>query len=443
MKTKIFLTAASIILILVVAACNLLSPATPSAIPSLEQQPSLIPTQPSTVQPTQETIPPTVEVLPTEAATPTEVPPTPWPTSVPEPAAAASLAPGSAVQLDEIHMISLTEGWGTSGGILLKTADGGKTWREVTPSGAAGDMIYGAYLDMQTAWIAFSSAGQLEFPLAIHHTSDGGLTWTINRDPTIYPNVVGDVTWAEFAVLDAQNLWMMVRGVYVGAGTHYNHELYRSTDGGASWTSLDGEYSDDYTGMVFADTEFGLRTLETTGAYGPGAPAYDVTTDGGATWQNRELPPPVNAPDLFNQYDYCETYQPVLLSNQSIRILVGCFDYYSPPHQYTSYLYSSQDGGINWTMVHLPAKLMVSQERPVRLFYFDALHALLLGRDMYMSENGGQTWTYVQTVTWDAQLSFVDPLHGWATGGAAGEKALVYTVDGCKKWVLIKPTTVK
>ncbi len=305
------------------------------------------------------------------------------------------------------------------------------------------DMIYGTFLDAQTAWIVFSSAGQLEFPLAIYHTGDGGLTWTVNQDPAITPNVVGDVTWAEFAVLDAQNLWMMVRGVYVGAGTHYNHELFRSTDGGANWTSLDGEYSDDYTGMVFADTEFGLRTLETTGAYGPGAPAYDVTTDGGATWTNRELPPPPEAPALFSQYDNCETFQPVLLSNQSIRMLVGCFDYFSPPHQFTSYLYSSQDGGMNWTTVHLPAQLMVSLERPVRLFFFDALHALLLGRDMYKSEDAGYTWTHLSTVSWDAELSFVDPLHGWATGGAPGEKALVYTVDGCKKWVLIKPTTVK
>jgi photosystem II stability/assembly factor-like uncharacterized protein len=248
------------------------------------------------------------------------------------------------------------------------------------------------------------------------------------------------MTWAEFAELDAKNVWVMARAVYLGAGTHFNHELFHTADGGQSWTSLDGEISDNYTGMVFADPEFGLRTLQTLGAYGPGAPAYDVTTDGGATWENRELPPPPGVPDLFNQYPYCETYQPVLLSAQSVHMLVGCFDDNTPPQQFTSYLYSSQDGCTTWTTVHLPNKVQASLDR---LFYFDATHALLLGRDMYKSADGGQTWAYVQTVNWDAQLSFVDPLHGWATGGAAGQKALVNTIDGGKKWALIKPTITK
>jgi photosystem II stability/assembly factor-like uncharacterized protein len=88
-------------------------------------------------------------------------------------------------------------------------------------------------------------------------------------------------------------------------------------------------------------------------------------------------------------------------------------------------------------MVHLPAKVLASQST---LFYFDAQNALLLGKNMYKSTDGGQTWIYVQTVSWQAQLTFVDPLHGWATGGLPGEKALVSTIDGGKIWVLVKPT---
>jgi hypothetical protein len=287
-------------------------------------------------------------------------------------------------------MISRSQGWGLSGPYVLTTADGGQTWREGTPpeslTGTTKNQAYGAFLNAQTAWIIFAEDSQISPNASVWSTTDGGRTWT----PTapLSHQVVGQNVWAEFDVLDAQNIWMMVRGVYAGAGTHYNHELFRSADGGLTWTSLDGEISDDYTGMVFTDTKFGLRTLQTTGAYAPGPPAYDVTSDGGATWDGRQLPPPPEAPDLFNQYPYCETYQPVLLSAQSIRMLVGCFDYYDPPKKFTSYFYSSQDGGTTWQTVHLPDKVQAAQDR---LIYFDKDHALLLGHITYQTASDGQT----------------------------------------------------
>ena len=302
--------------------------------------------------------------LPTPAA---EVSATP---AVPQPAAPAHFRTGDPVQLDSIAMKSRTEGWGLSGAYVLATADGGQTWREATPPesfpSAAQNQAYGAFLDAQTAWIVFAEDSLIPPEASVWRTTDGGRTWT--PSPPLSHQVVGEKVWAEFAVLDAQNVWMMVRGVYAGAGTHFNHELFHTADGGLTWTSLDGQISDDYTGMVFTDANFGLRTLQTTGFYAPGPPAYDVTTDAGADWENRELPPPPEAPDLFNQYPYCETFQPVLLSAQSIRLLVGCFDEYEPPKQFTSYFYSSQDGGATWQTVHLPAKVQAAQDQ---LIYFD------------------------------------------------------------------------
>jgi photosystem II stability/assembly factor-like uncharacterized protein len=88
----------------------------------------------------------------------------------------------------------------------------------------------------------------------------------------------------------------------------------------------------------------------------------------------------------------------------------------------------------------LPGKVLASQDT---LFYFDANHALLLGRDIYQSANGGQTWSFVQPVNWDGQFSFVDPLHGWAVGGEVGKIALVNTVNGGRTWVLIKPVIAR
>ena len=441
MKLKISLTVPLSFLLLAIFACTPLVPNTPIASPPGEQPTSAGSTQ-SIIQPSPELNTPTTEEPTPELITPTTEEATiepfiPTPTLAPQPAAPAQLAAGYHIQLDEIHMVSQTEGWGISGRYILTTADGGQSWHETGPSVREVDKIYGAFLDRPTAWVIFSTGGQIDNMVTIYFTTDGGHTWTYNQGTSIETNVAGESTWAEFAALDARNVWVMVRGVYLGAGTHFNHALFNTADGGLTWTSLDGEISDDYTGMVFADTRYGLRTLQTTGPYGPGAPAYDVTMDGGATWDGRELPPPQEAPDLFNQYPYCESYQPVFHSTLSIHMLVGCFNYHNPPTQFTSYLDSSQDGGMSWTTIHLPGKVLASQDT---LIYFDADHALLLGRDLYQSGDGGLSWSFVQTVYWDGQFSFVDSKHGWAVVRANGEVALVQTTNGGRTWSEIKAT---
>ena len=426
MSTRIRFPALLVLLLMALVACG------PLALPTTIPVPTSLPAtqQPSSEEPTMtaELSAPAAETSLTHAT--------------PQPAAAAHFQMGGPVQLDSIAMKSRTEGWGLSGPYVLTTADGGQTWREATPpesfpSGTK-NRAYGAFLNAQTAWIVFAEDGHISPEASVWHTADGGRNWTPGAP--LFHQIVGDSVWAEFAVLDAQNVWVLVRGVYVGAGTHFNHKLFRSTDGGLTWTSLDGQTSDNYTGMVFVDTKFGLRTLQTTGAYAPGPPAYDATTDGGATWEGRELPPPSESPDLFTRYPYCETYQPVLLSARSIRVLVGCFDSSYPPKQFTSYFYSSQDGGVTWQIVHLPDKVWASHDQ---LIYYGLNNALLLGRDMYLSTSDGQTWSFVRTVNWDGQFSFNDPQYGWAVARSNGEVALVQTIDWAANWTVIKPTVTR
>ncbi len=419
-----------IILLLALVACGPLASPQPTTSPvSTSTPPTPVPsTEPSTPSVTPVLAEPNTEVALTPAS--------------PQPAAAAHFRAGDPIQLDSINMSGRTGGWGLSGAYVLTTADGGQTWREATPPHGflpgTENQAYGAFLDPQTAWIVFAEDGHILREAAVWHTMDGGHTWTPGT-PLLH-EVIGDSVWAEFAVLDAQNAWVMVRGVYVGAGTHFNHELFRTIDGGLNWTSLDGEISSEYTGMVFADTTFGVRSLQTIRAYAAAPPAYEVTTDGGSTWESRELPPPPEAPDLFTQLPCCETYQPVLLTPRSFRMLVGCFDYYDPPRESTSYFYSTQDGGASWLTVRLPEKTRATDDR---LLWFGLNNALLLGRNMYLSTSDGQTWSFVKTVNWDGQFSFSDPQYGWAVARSNGEVALVQTTDWAATWSVIKPTITR
>lgn len=401
--------------------------------------PTFIPsaTTPPTATSTTDLPTPTMEVE--EQPTFTD---TPAVQSVPQPAAEFRFKTGDPVKLDRIEMKSRAEGWGISGGNVLTTLDGGLTWYEATPPETfppgSNVTAYGAFLDAHTAWIIFSADGQINTAASVWFTTDGGKNWT--PGPALNHQAYGDVVWAEFSVLDRQNLWLLIRGVYVGAGTHRDHQLFRSLDGGLTWISLDSQTSDDYTGMIFTDMNNGLRTLQTTGAYIGGPPVYEVTGDGGRTWESRELPNPPGAPDLFNQFPYCETYQPVVLSGSNIHLLVGCFDYGDPPKKFRSFFYTSQDGGLSWVTAPLPAKVRADKSN---LVFFGANYVLLLGRESYLSTTDGMSWSFVKSVNWDGQYSFTDPQYGWAIATLNGQTGLVRTINGSMTWKNVKPVIAR
>ena len=414
------------------------SPASPTGIPPITS-PAPATEEPAATLPFEET--PLASPLPSATLFAEE----------PQPSAAPQLAAGTNLSLDSIHMVTDTTGWAISGPYILTTVDGGNTWKEASPpeSLPANSLAqaYGAFPDEQTAWVVYgfdqsgaTDAAYAMFQIAptasVWSTHDGGRTWT--PSPALDHQAIGDWTWAEFSTLDASTGWMMVRGVYLGAGTHYNAQFFRTIDGGLTWQPIaGGDIGVDYTGLTFSDENNGWLTWQSTGAYAAAPPDYAVTGDGGDNWEQGEPTPPTDAPDLFTQYDYCEPYQPKLISAESIKMIVSCYDYYTPPHEYVGYLYSSADGGRSWTPLPLPKKVVGNNST---MIYFDEMNFLLLGREMYSSDDGGATWNFIKTVNWDGQFSFVDNQTGWAIATNENhEKALVHTVNGGKSWSQIEP----
>jgi len=62
-----------------------------------------------------------------------------------------------------------------------------------------------------------------------------------------------------------------------------------------------------------------------------------------------------------------------------------------------------------------------------------------VGRDLYLTLDGGFSWTKVKSVTWDGQFSFVSQALGWAVARSEEAIALVTTSDGGRSWTEIQP----
>jgi photosystem II stability/assembly factor-like uncharacterized protein len=190
-----------------------------------------------------------------------------------------------------------------TGGKIVRTDDGGKTWvRQPTPT--LNNLQGIAAWDAQTA-VAAGNFG------LILHTTDGGANWKVANTPkSENPNklfrvrVFGDTAWAvgEFTGLfrsdDKGANWTRVlpeddrafNSIYfVGQNGWIVGELgsiLRTEDGGANWIPVETENKVSLMGVTFRDAQHGVA-VGLTGT-------LLVTNDGGLSW--------TEVPDLTREH---------------------------------------------------------------------------------------------------------------------------------------------
>jgi len=384
--------------------------------------------------------------VPTEPAAATEVRDAgvELPTEVPEPGqelpgpAIVHFEPGQQFIVTHIQMINQNLGWGIGGlegasDHVLRTGDGGSTWRDVTPpepapsETEAGQSAVGYFLDSQVGWVTYYRASLEPSPgrLRVWSTQDGGENWTASQPvdleflgTTDYPPTLG--------FEDAESGWLLAANG--PSGMHrYPVYLLRTVDGGRNWEiAIDpfagGLQSCHKSGIVFADRLTGWATVAECPI---SAPELSITSDGGRTWESVPLPPPDKRPTLF-ETELCEGHSPQLLSPTEGALGVSC-----STGLLLNYFYRTEDGGQSWQSFLYPGGT-VSLTGPRTAFAF--------GQKIYRTEDGGQTWEHIKTVQWNGQFSFVNDQVGWAVARTGEAIALVTTTDGGLIWDLLKPT---
>ena len=409
----------------------------PVPSPTLTPSPSAAPT---------ETRSPIRTPTPPPGATSTPVPtatlfPSPTPTASPSPTS----TPFVPVAFRSIQMMDRKTGWAMAEvgsedeTRVLRTADGGATWHDVSPLEAE---FYDAYfLDAQTAW-AWAGYGSLAW-----RTEDGGETWTLLED---------SAGQAGLGFVDSRHGWKLVGESWGLSFVQFDIVSFSTTqDGGMTWQETNPPPGGGSAYMAYpsAQTAWALRagfakTIE--GVANLGVPfRIETTFDGGSTWTTRQMPLPPGSTRAERPYEgtylsgvgNCDFISPVYSTTAIWKLALTCED--------QSWMYTSATQGKTWIISGMPAGLDADID------FIDATTGWLLIGDpyenpeghLYQTTDGGQSWTLIKRTGWtDARLSFVDAQTGWAVACSEAycyqtdaQRALIKTIDGGQTWQVLEP----
>ncbi len=398
---------------------------------------------------------------PTGRPAPTALPPTrpapTWTPAAPTPVSTAlpgRLQPGSPVQIAAIRMLDAQQGWGIGNrgtgrqDAILRTADGGLTWRDVTPplpENPAGStrQAAAAFIDAQHAWVTYfnPTPSPIAAPPDVWFTTDGGASWgssplDVNGAQLEYliPGIIG--------FSDVQNGWLLA---HVGAGMSHDYvAIFTTTDGGRSWKRVVDPQVNNLpmgcrkTGLVFLSPRIGYLSGDcmgvTSGIY------LLRTADGGVTWQDVKLPPPADRPDLFTDRNtICGIDTLSSPAAQELYIPVRCSSVGSSS-DVRRWLYASHDGGSTFQALSMPAQYGSFQ-------FLNPSTAWLIGGftpdatrfTLFKTVDSGAAWKTVANLGWQGEPDFVDGQSGWVVALSSSAAALVHTGDGGVTWREIKP----
>lgn len=341
--------------------------------------------------------------------------------------------------LSAIHMTGATDGWGVTNDTVLRTTNGGATWKTVltTKRSSVGAAPAAWFSGTGDSWIAVSHGGSV----TVYRTTDGGRSWSQTSvtipNPARFPNNIETPAFITF--VDQNHGWLWVSaGTFMGgeAGT-----LLATSDSGADWTPVSVAspqkpfagvpFLGAKEGFVFTTASDGWLTTDTT--IKASAAAYH-TIDGGKTWS------PVHLPTAARAWSLSVVNPPVASGGQLLMpVTWQAVHQAQVPEPFRLVFYMSQDQGKSWTPATNPVYMPVFQFRSPR----DGFGVFEVTTD------GGSQWTAMgsgSALTSARLIDFVSTTTGWVSGPPAGQPngawRVFETTDGGHFWKDVNATVV-
>ncbi|RAK69676.1 hypothetical protein DLM85_02115 [Hymenobacter edaphi] len=182
-------------------------------------------------------------------------------------------------EINALTAISPTTAWiatryGQAGGRILRTTDGGLTWQQQTSSQQFG--------------------GPNSYPNFVHFFSategvsmGNAPALTPGAAPEIYTTTDGGATWTTVAAVPVTTSGSAVQNPPAVVGSHlwfssFDGYVYHSPDRGRTWTASNSGAGTPLWNLTFRDAQHGLASYQDP--FSGGATRLFRTTDGGSTW---------------------------------------------------------------------------------------------------------------------------------------------------------------
>jgi photosystem II stability/assembly factor-like uncharacterized protein len=272
-----------------------------------------------------------------------------------------------------------------TGGAVLRTADGGDSWDQVSglPSGFVPRSV--AFTSATNGWMDGGVDGGGE----LLHSTDGGETWAHYAFPNDQtPTGLGHMVFA-----DPQTGWLVGGGDIGGGGN-----VMRTTDGGQSWVSSS-------TGCPYSGGALACDGDQTVIAGGLGG-VFCRSTDGGQSWTQGS----------------CSTFDSI-----------AAITFADPTHVWATTgnggILRSTDAGATWRYVTAKPWDLAA------ITFTDPAHGWAVGGSgsMIFTQDGGASWTTAAAQPADQfwGVSFPSAANGWAV---AFDGVVERTTDGGASW---------
>jgi photosystem II stability/assembly factor-like uncharacterized protein len=333
--------------------------------------------------------------------------------------------------LVDAGLLAPRTGWAMNGLGAWLTLDGGAHWRAIAPphvrsmGDAVARIIQIEFADARDGWISATDVRvhNEDRHGEIDRTTDGGRTWQ-----TVTPHGLSPIAGAHLSFLDANRGFALI-------GANRRVRLYRTVDGGVTWTLVGAP---PFNGPIgFLNEHVGFGTMG----------SLYRTKDGGRHWEQVALPVPskyeglrttVDPPTFFGARDGTASARVLDPKTKAQHVVV----------------YATRDGGTTWSARPAPA---VADLRAYTFGAgggtpFSAATAdewkLMVGRRLYVTHDGGLRWSVVRAryapkppLVWDVQ--FASASAGWAIFGVHDGAALVQTTNGGRDWTPVHPPAMR